>query len=197
MKCLRYILVLLLSGLSSGDVRADGGIIRLHEAQGPFVVTIFTTSEPVKDGPVDVSVMVQQRDSSEAILDASVDLMFTPPAAPVMDLDGQICGASGAGPGPHAEQFNVPATRQQASNKLLYAAPVKFGTTGNWQLQAFVERGNEAVKIACGIPVGSPPRRLSGLLPYLVLPPLLVALFAANQYLRKHLAIRGSFSQPA
>lgn len=173
--------------LSLNDARADGGMIRLHETQGPFVVTIFTASEPVQGCPADVSVLVQGRDASDAILDANVNLAFTAPAASVTKPVEQMCGMSGAtaASGTNINQFTVTATRQQASNKLLYAAPVKFGSAGNWQLQAFVWRGSNVAKIACDIPVGSPPRQLSGLFPYLALPPLMVALFAINQCLRK------------
>ena len=178
--------VLLLFGLSSVNARADGGVIRLREIQGPFVVTIFTSSEPLQDSPVDVSVMVQGRDSSDAILDASVNLIFTPPAASIAEPIEQICGVSGlAGLGAHSEQFTVAATRRQASNKLLYAAPVKFGAAGNWQLQAFIKREGDAVEMACSLPVSSPPRKLVALFPYLVFPPLMVALFALNQRLRR------------
>jgi hypothetical protein len=178
--------VLLLLGLSSVNARGDGGVIRSREIQGPFVVTIFTASEPLQGSPVDVSVMVQGRDSSDAILDANVNLIFTPPAASSAEPIEQICGVSGmAGSGTHSEQFTVAATRRQASNKLLYAAPVKFGAAGNWQLQALIKRGGDAVEIACSLPVGSPPRKLMALFPYLILPPLMVAMFALNQCLRR------------
>jgi hypothetical protein len=192
MKLIRRIRVLgalLLLGLSSRGVRADGGAIRLFEAKGPYVITIFTASEPVQDGPMDVSVMVQRRDSSEAILDANVDLMFTPPAELTVIPIEQMCGQFGkALMSPSSDmqmtEFTVPATHKQASNKLLYAASIKFGATGNWRLQVSIERGSEVVKVGCVIPVGSPPRRLTGLIPYLVLPPLMVSLFVINQRLR-------------
>jgi hypothetical protein len=160
--------------------------MRAHEVQGPFVVTIFTSSEPQQDNPVDVSVMVQERDSKDAILDATVKLMFTPPAGSVAEPVEQICGTSGM-PGfdPNSERFTVEATRRQASNKLLYAAPIKLDAAGTWQLQAFIQREGDAVKIACSLPVSPPPRKLIGLFPCLVLPPLMVALFAVNQWLRR------------
>jgi len=184
------LLALLLPGLSPGDVRADGGVIRLREAQGPFVVTIFTASEPVINDPLDVSVLIQTQDSSDAILDATVDLTCTAPRALDVEPGDQLCGHSGragldAGLEPHLTSFTVRATRRQASNKLLYAAPVEFGTAGDWLLQASVKRGNDAVRAACNIPVGPPRGRVAGLLPYLVLPPLVVALFAMNQRLRR------------
>src|SRR6267154_6548786 len=123
MKLIRRIQVLaalLLLGLSSRDARADGGVIRLFEAKGPYVVTIFTASEPVQDSPVDVSVLVQRRDSSEAILDANVDLMFTPPTESTMEPVEQMCGQSGEAPmSPPSDgritQFTIPATHKQAS----------------------------------------------------------------------------------
>src|SRR5580704_11488590 len=65
-RCIWVLAALLLLGLSSRDARADGGVIRLFEAKGPYIVTIFTASEPVQASPVDVSVMVQRRDSGEA-----------------------------------------------------------------------------------------------------------------------------------
>ena len=183
--------VLLLLGLAPVNARADGGVIRLREIQGPFVVTIFTSSEPLQDSPVDVSVMVQGRDSSDAILDANVNLVFTPPAASNAAPIEQICGPSGmAGLETHSEQFTVAATRRQASNKLLYAAPVRFGAGGNWQLQAFIKHEGNAVEVSCNLPVSSPPRKLMALLPCLILPPLMVALFALNHRLRRPSSIR-------
>jgi hypothetical protein len=187
---LRFLTSLLLLGLSSRDSRADGGVVRLFEAKGPDVITIFTASEAVRDTPVDVSVLVQGRDKSDVILDANLDLMFTPPAELTVKPVEQTCGQMGdalmslPSHGQMAE-FTVPATHNQASNKLLYAVPAEFGIVGNWRLQVSIERGSEAVKVGCAIPVGSPPRRLTGLVPYLILPPLMVSLFVVNQCLRK------------
>jgi hypothetical protein len=126
--------------------------------------------------------MVQRSDSSDAILDATVNLTFTAPTSSVVEPAEQVCSPSEAVS--HSSQFTVPATRQQASNKLLYAARVTLDAVGNWRLQALVESGSDRVKIGCDIPVGSSRGRLASLLPCLILPPLLVALFAVNQGLR-------------
>jgi hypothetical protein len=162
--------------------------MRAREVQGPFVVTIFTGSEPQQDSPVDVSVMVQERDSNEAILDATVKLTFTAPARSLVEPKEQICGPSEmAGLDTDPERFTVLATRRQALNKLLYAAPVNFNAIGLWQLQASIKRDDFSEKITCSIPVSPPPRKLVALFPYLISPPLLVALFALNQRLRGQL----------
>jgi hypothetical protein len=182
MKFVKYIFVLSLFGLSLGNVYGDGGIMLADETQGPFVVTTFISSEPQQDRPVDVSVMVQEQDSNEAVLDATVKLVFTSPAGSSGKPVEPICGEPGT-PG-LGERFTVEATHRQASNKLLYAAPVSFDAAGAWQLQTFVERGGDVVNMACHLPVGAPPHKLIGLLPYLMLPPLMVVLFAVNQWLR-------------
>jgi hypothetical protein len=180
--------VLLALALATMSARGDGGVVRLQAVQGPFLITIFTASELLQDGPVDVSVMVQDRDSSDPILDANVNLTFLPPGVSTIAPMEQTCsGSSLAGTASQPEPFTAAATRRQASNKLLYAAAVKFAVAGNWRWQISVTRGGHAVKMACLVPVGPPPGWLSGLLPYLVLPPLLVGLFALNQWLRRRL----------
>jgi hypothetical protein len=187
---------LLLPGLFAINALADGGVVRLRQAQGPFIITIFTASELVQGDVVDVSVLVQKRDSSDAILDATVDLLLTPPAGLSDGPMGPLCGLSaGPGTGSDADAATIPATREQASDKLLYATPVHFGTAGNWRLKALVKRGSETVEAACDIPVGSPPPRLAGLLPYLAAPAFLVALFTINQRLRNNLCGRNSEKQ--
>jgi len=205
MKCdalVRLLPWLLMFGLSLSNARADGGVIRLREAKGPFLVTIFTAAEPVQDGPGDVSVLVQRRDSGDAILDATVELVFNAPAVSTAEPVEQLCGASGAwllgrSSKSGQAQLTVPAFRRLASNKLLYAAPIRFGTAGDWEVEALVKHRNDAVKFACGIPVGSQPRRLILLAPYLALPPLLVALFVLNQWLRRHPLAKWSTGQQA
>jgi hypothetical protein len=178
----RLLVALLLFGPSQITVRADGGIIRLREAQGPFLVTIFTAAEPVQDGLCDISVLVQRRDSGAAILDATVDLLFTPPPGSVMETNEPLCDLPKAPlSGPGTPQRPVRATRAKASNKLLYAAPIRFGAIGNWRLEAIVSRGSDFARATCIIAVGPPAGRLIGLLPYLLLSPLIVILFAINQ----------------
>ena len=193
MKCVDIVHLLpglLMFGLSLCNARADGGVIRLREAKGPFLVTVFTAAEPVQDSRCDVSVLVQRRDSDAAILDAAVELDFKAPAASAGEPAGQLCGASGAwlrrrSSTPGQLQLTVPACRSLASNRLLYAAPIRFGTAGNWQLEALVKHRSDAVRFTCSIPVGPPPRGLILLAPYLAVPPLLVALFVLNQRLRR------------
>jgi len=196
----RILLTLLLLGFSLGNARADGGVIRLRETQGPFVVTIFTPGDLVQDRTADVSVMVQRRDSSAAVLDATVNLVFSAPtsASLLATRDEQLCGMARAGLFAPASELNMTrftahASRKLASNKLLYAVPIRFGTIGNWRTEACIQHGDNVVKVVCDVPVSPAAHGLVGLVPYVVLPLLTVALFVVNQCLRRHPPDKTSF----
>jgi len=146
--------------------RADGGVLRLREASGPFLISIFTASDPLRAGPLDLSVLVQDRSSGETILDATVDLAFQP-----LDSDNP--------------QFLSRATHQRATNKLLQAAVVKIPATGRWVLRVKVRRGSDEATSTTELQVAPPPPRLAAIWPYLLLPPLAIGVFALHQALRQ------------
>ena len=180
---------MLLFLLLPSHAKAHLGIVVSREARGPFVITVFTSSEVVRGQAADVSVLVQRRDSNEAILDATVSFVLTPPRGAIIEPTDPIC----AQPTPMTlgttlrspdGQATIAARREQSLNKLLYAAPVNLPLAGPWELEALVRHGADSAKFTCEIPVGLPARPLVGLVPYLALPLLLVALFAINQWLR-------------
>jgi hypothetical protein len=165
------------------------GIIRLREARGSFLITVFTSSELLRGRPAEISVLVQKRDSTgstEVLLDATVSLVLTPPRGSNPEESEPICGRAGPSTiwGAQPEQTVVKAQCGQSSNKLLYTAPINFPLAGSWQLNALICRGDGFVNVTCKVPVGLSARPLAGLIPYLALPPLLVALFAMNLKLR-------------
>lgn len=177
------LLFLLAPGFAHGH---SLGIVRLREARGPFVITVFTLSELVRGRAADVSLLVQRRDSNEALLDAIVTFVLTPPRGSIPEHTEPMCGQPGLGTivvSPDA-QPTIPARREQSPNKLLYTAAINFPLTGPWEIDAWVRHGPESAKVRCELPVGLPARPLAGLVPCLALPLFLVALFATNQWLR-------------
>jgi hypothetical protein len=68
---------------------------------------------------------------------------------------------------------------------MLYAADIDFDVPGDWTLEATVKSGADSVRLSCGFPVSLSSGKATGLWPYLSLPPLAVALFALNQWLRR------------
>jgi hypothetical protein len=164
---------------------ADSVVVRARETQGPFTITLFTQNEISRRLPADVTVMVQNRDSGEVLMDADVELGFVPPIGASFNPNDLICGPGNRVPvGLGGHPTAMAATHAHAANKLLYGASVVFPGAGNWQLRASVRRGREAANASCILPVNGPPSPLVAIWPSLALPPVAIALFACNQWLR-------------
>ena len=169
---------------------ADGGVVQLQESAGPFVVTVFTETMTLRTGPVDVSVMVQRRDTSDVVLDASVELQFLPPPGAMVSRQEMFCGPDGTVlrgvttndvTGPRA----IPATRGRATNKLLYAANVELPAAGDWRMRVRVQRPGAVVSVECALPVVDSGAGLAGVWIYLATPFVLVVLFGVHQQLKQ------------
>src|SRR5262245_49191008 len=117
-----------------------GGEVRLMEKAGPFLITVFSAPTPLRVGPVDLSVMVQDGDSGRPILDAEVMVRL------------QQYGAGGP-------LIIARATRQNATNKLLYAALIDLPAPGLWELQVTAQYRAHVADVACMVTAG-PPRSM-------------------------------------
>jgi hypothetical protein len=146
--------------------RADGGTVQLHEASGPFVVTVFTAPETLRAGPIDTSVLIQDRETGRVILDAAVNLA--------------VQSAAATGP-----RFQIRATHAQARNKLLQAATIDIPAAGWWTMHISVSRNGAQAAVATKVLVQPEAPPLAGIWPYLILPPVAIALFALHQALRR------------
>ena len=181
------------------DTKGDGGVIRLRGTQGPFSVTLFSSPDVVAGGLADVSVLIQGRESGQVVLDAEVSLTLSPPDGLAMKQSGGLCGLPTAAmrlPDGINNPASVRATREQASNKLLYAAPVELDAPGDWVLHVVVSRGSDTARFDCLLPVTLESGKLTGVWPYVWLPPLAAAAFAVNQWLRRQ-SLQKRTSQPA
>ncbi len=142
-----------------GAAHGDGGTVRLKETSRPFVITVFTAPEPLRAGPADVSVLVQER--GEPILDAEVSIALWSEASSV---------------------FTAEATHAQATNKLLYAAAIDLPAPGTWMLRVDVRHGSDNAELSTDLSVspGAPP--LHAIWIYLLVPPAAILLFALHQW---------------
>jgi hypothetical protein len=173
-----------------GLARADGGVVRLSEGRGPFAVTILSSPGLARSAVTEVSVMVQNRDTGQFLLDATVELEFCPPAGPGLAEEEPACCRPKATfllgtNGPRGQTVTVRASRGQAANKLSYSAPVVFPASGVWRLRASVRREGSAAAFECLLPVTAGPPPLARLWPYLALVPGAIGLFVMNQWLRQ------------
>jgi hypothetical protein len=186
-----WIVTALLTALAPRLARGDGGIIRLRQVQGPFSVTVFTSPEVPQGGLADVSVLIQRRQTGAVVLDADVNLTLYPPGDGAVKQSDPLCGlpwtmAAVRQPEMPRHPITVRATREQASNKLLYAAPVELNVAGDWQVHVFVSRGAETAGFDCLLPVALASSDVKGLWPLIALVPIAITAFAINQWLRRH-----------
>jgi hypothetical protein len=144
----------------AGSAFGDGGRLRVSEDAGEFRIAIFTSPEPLAAGRADVSVLIQDRASGEAILDADVTLELL---------------------GPGGSESVVTAGRH-ARNRLFYGAEIEL-SPGAWIATARVRRGVSEARVRAAFDVRDS-RRAVAAWPYLSIPPFAVALYAANRGLR-------------
>jgi hypothetical protein len=144
--------------------QADGGSVALQQEVGPFVVTVFTAPGPLRAGPVDISVLVQDRASGQPVLDGEVFVR--------LKREGAIT-------------LVERATREVAQNKLLYSALINLPEAGKWELEVTIKEGKEAVSILGQVSAAAPRPFLLSYWRSLSLPPIVIAVFALNQWLRR------------
>src|SRR5258705_2791609 len=99
--------------LAQATVWADGGAVQMRKETGDLVITVFTSPAPLSVGPVDMSLLLQNRNGLEPVLDANVSLVLRSGASSI--------------------EVRARPTREQAQNKLLYAAAVTLPESGQWQ----------------------------------------------------------------
>jgi hypothetical protein len=149
--------------LAQATALADGGIVQLRKQAGPFMITVFTAPAPLSAGPVDISLLLQNRNGLEPVLDATVSLILR-------------SEASGA-------EIQARPTREQAQNKLLYAAPVTLAETGKWQLDVTVLRNGERTEATGTIDVAPAFEMASSYWGYFAFPPLMIVAFVVRERL--------------
>lgn len=104
---------------------ADGGRLRFREPAGPFVVTLFTTPDPLTKGRADFSVAVERAGKPGLVQDAEIELVLT-----------RADGGNGT--------IALHASRAAATSKWLQAANFSIPEPGLWRVTVQVRRGREA-----------------------------------------------------
>ncbi len=151
----------------SPRAQADGGWVCVKQSTGGLAITIFVAPAPVRAGPVDASVMVQDVQTGTPALDAEVTLHV-------------------AAGDPGGEPLELAATRAQATNKLLYASQFVLPAPGTWTISATVRRAEDVAEATCELTAAEALPPVLAYWPYLALPPVVVALFALHQWLSRN-----------
>jgi hypothetical protein len=88
------------------------------------------------------------------------------------------------------------ATREVAQNKLLYSALMTLPDAGRWQLEVIIKREKETASVLGQVSAAAPRPVLISYWRSLSLPPVVIALFALNQWLKRRAARRNKAEQP-
>ena len=171
-------------------LRADSGVIRLRSAGESFVVTLFTAPTLSSATPAELAILVQQSDDGSVVLDATVELILTPPKGAKIRADDVFCGPIMELPPPYrpkgvSNSDTFVAIPGRLGSPLMYGLRVRLPSPGNWNALISVRRGAESLSLDAVLPVGGPAQRLFAVWPSLLLPPVGILLFALNRRLRR------------
>lgn len=150
---------------------SDGGTVQLRKDAGEVVITVFTSPSPLSVGPVDMSVLLQNRNGLEPVLDANVFLLLRENASGV--------------------EFQAHPTREQARNRLLYAAPVMFSQPGQWRIAVRVVRSGNQTSAEGILEVAPAHNRAVSYAGYFAFPPVMIVLFVIRERLIRRRSQRG------
>ncbi|HEY5791713.1 MAG TPA: hypothetical protein VIS74_00345 [Chthoniobacterales bacterium] len=165
----------------SSAVLADGGAVLFQKQEGNLQVTVFGLPSPLRAGPVDISVLVQNAETRAPVLDAQVSVSVTPLSADQL-ADGEVwtppcCSMK------RSDDFYA-ATREQAQNKLMYHTFFPIPASGQWNLAVEIRHQNGARVFVETVDVAPPQKPALAYWPLLVLPIAAVGGFAINRALR-------------
>jgi hypothetical protein len=153
-----WLLVLTAIAAAAPRARADGGQVQYSGTAGPYRVTVFTQPVPLRAGPADFSVLVQDPRTGDVLLDGSVRI-------DVVALD------------PPGATIPVMPSRAAATNKLLRAAMVHLPAGGKYHALVVVAAARGAAQAEFNFEAAPalPPWR--SLLPWLLWPAVPIALY--------------------
>jgi len=143
---------------------ADGGALRLSEEKGKYQIAIFTSPTPLRAGPVDISVLVQDAATHEPVSDVQITVK-----AARSDRRGAA--------------IHRPATFEAATNKLFRAAALNLNEPGWWQVEIGLDGPLGEELVALDLEVEKPLPRYLAMWPWLTWTALPILLFGAHQFL--------------
>ena len=148
---------------------ADGGVVICQRTSASFIITLFSEEMPLRPGPADLSVLLEQSDGHSPILDAQVFITL-------QHENGTVIRSE--------------ATRNQARNKLLYCSLITLPKSGYWKILIHVIRGQEKADMVYDLLVTAPSPVLVSNWKLISLPPVIIMVFILNQWLRRNASTR-------
>lgn len=159
-------------------LHADGGMLRWSERKQNYQITVFTSPAPLRSGPIDVSVLVQDATTGEPVPQVRVLVRATPRGYPA----GEI--------------YHL-ATPGAATNKLFRAAVFDLPEPGLWDVEIVIEEPREPIKVHFEMEADEPLPRLEEMWLWIAWPVAAILFFVVHQQLvRRRVARQSRTSLP-
>jgi hypothetical protein len=143
---------------------ADGGALRLSEQKDGYRIAAFTTPTPLRAGPVDISVLVQDAATGE------------PEASAKLSIKVQRHDNRGTA-------LVQPATTEAATNKLYYAAAFNLPEAGWYSVEVSIAGTLGETQTRFDVEAAEPLPAGLDMLPWMSWPVLAIAIFLVHQFL--------------
>lgn len=144
---------------------ADAGAVRASKRDEDCLVTVFTDPTPLRAGPLDVSVFVQDAGTGQPIVDNLIEIELAPR-------------------GRFSDKIRLTATSAAASNKLFQAANFDLPHAGWWAFKVVVRRPTGTIDLRFELEAGDSPPSWRSLWLWFSWPFFVVGLFAMSRLSR-------------
>ena len=172
-----FVCCLLFSMTPSRAAMADGGRLIGVERIDEFVISIFVAPDPPRVGVIDLSVLIQRESDNAVVEDADVAVSM----ALATESTGSVSG---------------PATREQATNKLLRSAWLTIPAAGQWRGVVHITVAASKVEAPFVVEVFEAPPAWTALAPWFLWPFAIVLLFGVHRFLLQCENPRSDRSRP-
>jgi hypothetical protein len=138
--------------------------VRLSELKGSYRITVFTSPTPLRAGPVDISVLVQEADTGE------------PASAVRVSIGVERRGSPD-------EAIRRRATTEAATNKLYYAANFDLTEPGWYWVEVSIDGPLGEAEVDFEMEAAEAPPPWLAMSPWVGWPVLAIVLFGIHQLL--------------
>lgn len=162
---LQVVLYVMFFALLTPRTVADGGLLRLAGTAGPYQIALFTEPTPLRVGPVDFGVLVQDATTRQPLHAVTVTIR----AEPMATAGSPLC---------------IPLTYGAGRIKLLHHAVANLATSGQWKLTVQVAGEVGRGEADGTVMVGEPLPRWTDHLLWIGLPMVPIGFYVLTQFTR-------------
>jgi hypothetical protein len=142
----------------------------MSKEAGDLVITIFASPAPMAARLIDMSVVVQQHNGLEPVLDADIFLVLRDPSTGL--------------------EFQAQAIRSKDRNKPVYESSLMFPRSGKWDMTITIQRNGQITGMDGTVTVAPAPSKAVSYAGYLAFPPAMIVLFAIRERLLRRTSRR-------